>query len=151
MDEQAQDSLTTIAILVSRVDAVCLASMLRAYGIIVHISGDAHASVHAISLALGGHRLLVPAAQYQQASDLIRESGADQGWTFSRGVRKAVLRVFGWYFGVLFSAVMTGAIMSSIPWFMVLMTPVMAASSVPVNPQGKGDYYLADLLEPAAD
>jgi len=150
MDDQAEDSLTTIAILISRVDALCLASLLQAEGIVVHINGEAHASVQFISLALGGHRTMVPVTQYQQASDLIREVGADQSWTFSRSVQKAVLRVLGWYFGVYFLTATAGAIMGGIPWSAVFMSPLVV-TSVPVNPQGKGDYYLADLLEPSAD
>lgn len=76
MGDVDDQGLATIAILVSRVEALCLADMLRVEGILVHVGGDAHASVQVISLALGGHRIMVPVSQYAHASDLIREVGA---------------------------------------------------------------------------
>lgn len=60
MEEPASDSLVTIAILVSRLEALCTASMLEANGILVHVSGNYHASAEVNSLVLGGHSLLVP-------------------------------------------------------------------------------------------
>lgn len=89
------DAMVTIAALVSRVKALVLASMLEAAGILVHVDGAAHASVSVNSLALGGHRLRVPASQHEAASTLLVEVLGKEPWTFSYGLQRAVVRFVG--------------------------------------------------------
>jgi hypothetical protein len=140
-DSQASDAMVIVAALVSRVEALVVASMLEAAGIQVMVGGAAHAGVEVNSLALGGHRLWVPASQQDAASALLREVLGEEVWAFSPGLRRAVLRFAGAW--VALSAV--GAVIwsllgqASILW--VLATP-FSALTIPVNPQGRGDYYL---------
>ncbi|MXO91415.1 DUF2007 domain-containing protein [Pontixanthobacter aquaemixtae] len=138
--------MVTIAILVSRVEALCVASMLEAQGIAVHVGASHHASTEVISLALGGHRLWIAKADYQAASDLIREAGTADHWEFSRSMQRAVLRLMA-FWAVVF--VLPFMIISAIEWEnqnsgpLGVVFPIFSLFSLPVNPQGSGDYYLA--------
>ncbi len=135
------DAMVTIAALISRVEALVLASMLEAGGILVHVDGAAHASVSVNSLALGGHRLWVPALQHEAASTLLIEVLGKERWAFSYGLQRAILRLVGAW-AALWSAI---AIMwwglGQAPLALVLLGPLNAVT-IPVNPQGRGDYYL---------
>ena len=138
------DRFVTIAITVSRVEAVVLASMLRGYRFLVHVSGDAHASVEVNSLALGGRRLMVLECDYVAASDILREVSLDDSQSTTPAVRNAVLRIASFWVGIngpwLVIGVRTG--MMSI-WATILFALNMAI--IPVNPQGRADFYLADV------
>lgn len=137
------DGFVTIAIAVSRVEAVVLASMLRGYGIVVHVSGDAHASIEVNSLALGGHHLLVPISDYDIASDILRELPVEQETSPVLAVRKAVLRVVAFWVGIHFPWIVLGAWFGAFPvWAAAIFTFDVAI--IPVNPQGRADFYLAD-------
>lgn len=94
MDEGASDdAMIVVAALVSRVEALVVATMLEAAGILVHVGGAAHASVEVNSLALGGHRLWVPAWQHRAASEILLEVLDDEEWGYCCSLRRAVLRV----------------------------------------------------------
>ena len=134
--------MATIAILVSRVEALCLADMLNAEGIAVHIGGYCHGTVEVIPLALGGYRIMVPESQWEQASGLIREAGVQEQWHFSRSARRAARRVFGAYVGVLVSTAGAGVVLGTLPVWAMLMSP-LAALGFPLSPQARGDYFLA--------
>ena len=71
--DPADDAMVVVAALVSRVEALVTASMLEAAGIMVHVGGAWHASVKVNSLALGGHRLWIPASQHEAASAILLE------------------------------------------------------------------------------
>ena len=135
------DAITVIAILVSRVEAIVLASTLEAAGIRVTVGGVHHASVEVNSLALGGHRLMVPMGQAKQASALIREVGADVNWQFDEGLRRAVIRFLKIWLGVYGALTLFVIMLGAVSWFVLLALPFQALI-VPVNPQGRGDYYL---------
>jgi hypothetical protein len=141
MEEPAADAMIVVAALVSRVEALVTASMLEAAGIWVHVGGAGHASVEVNSLVLGGHRLWIPASQHAEASAILLEVLGEDEWSFSFGARRAVLRFIG-MFGAIGLAVGLGG-----AWFGVWSLPAALLSpfgviSFPVNPQGRGDYYL---------
>lgn len=138
--------LITIAITVSRVEAVVAASMLEGYGIPVHIGASAQASVEVNSLALGGHRLWVAEADWQAASDILRQSAAIAPDSVTTGPRRALFRFWVAALGAqaafvlpLFAAI--GAIPAQ-----VAFAP-LGLLFVPVNPQGRADYFLAPPAE----
>ena len=136
----------TIAITVSRVAAVVVASMLEGYGIPVHIGGYAQASVEFNSLALGGFRLWVSEADWPTASDILRQSAADAPDSPSTGPRRALLRSWG---GVL--AIYAAMLLPAMALGMARLEPFLLPLELmvaPVNPQGRADYYLAP---PAAE
>jgi hypothetical protein len=137
--------MVTVAIVVSRVEALVLVSVLQAEGILVVAGGIHHASVEVNSLALGGHRISVPASQWDEASAILRESGANWSWEFSEGLRRAVLRFLRTWLCLYGGVAALTALASPFPLWVVGSIPF--AMVVPVNPQGRGDFYLAP--EPA--
>lgn len=136
--------LVTIAIAVSRVEAVVVASMLEGYGIAVHVGANGHGSTEYNSLALGGYRLWVSQADWPVASDILRQSAASAPDTVCAGPRRAIFRL--WLATLAAQAAfmlpvlaVTGTIPASI-----LLAPLNVIF-VPVNPQGRTDFYLAPL------
>lgn len=147
---ESEDSMVIVAALVSRVEALVVASMLEAGGILVHVGGASHASVEINSAALGGHRLWVPASQHLAASELLLEVLGEDEWQFSHALQRAVIRFVAAWVGLFagYSAILLLAGKASIWW---LAAAPLSALTVPVNPQGRGDYYLhADADYPAA-
>lgn len=141
-DEPASDAMVIVAALVSRVEALVVATMLEAAGIQVMVGGSGHASVEVNSLALGGHRLWIPASQHQAASVILREVLGVEPWRFSCGLQRAVLRFAGIWAGISTSIALGAWLVSTAPFVWILAAP-LSVLMVPVNPQGRGDYYLA--------
>ena len=136
------DSMVVIAIIVSRVEALVLVSVLEAEGILAVAGGVHHASIEVNSLALGGHRISVPACQWAEASAILRETGADRDWQFCEGLRRAVLRFLALWVGLYGATMVLAAASGAVSLWLVLAVP-LSVLGVPVNPQGRGDFYLA--------
>lgn len=141
--EISDDAMVTVAALVSRVEALVVASMLQAAGILVHVGGSAHASVANNSLALGGHRLWVPASQYVDASRILVEVLGEEEWGFSYGLQRAVIRVTAAWASISVIVFAAGLWFGVVMWWQLATLP-LSALGLPVNPQGRGDFYLAD-------
>ena len=141
----APDSMVIVAILVSRVEAMVTASMLRAAGIDVCVGANHHASVEVNSLLLGSHRLWIPACQLEQASAVIRRAGLEGNWQFSRGLQRAVLRFLAIWMGSHLVLILPYVLSGLLPITVIAILPV-SALTVPVNPQGRGDYYLCPMV-----
>jgi hypothetical protein len=134
--------LVTIAIAVSRVEAVVLASMLEGYGIPVHVGAGAHGTTEYNSLALGGYRLWVTEADWPVASDILRQCAVNEPESVVTGPRRAILR-----FWAVLMAVQAVFVLPAFATFgtaasMLLLLPLNMLF-VPVNPQGRADFYLA--------
>jgi hypothetical protein len=140
-DDQPADAMVTVAALVSRVEALVVASMLEAAGIQVMVGGAWHASVEVNSLALGGHRLWVPASQHEAASAVLRGVQGTEPWEFSYGLQRAVLRFAGTWVALsaAWALLWSWLGQASLVWAMAAPLSVL---TIPVNPQGRGDYYL---------
>lgn len=128
--------------LTSRVEALCVADMLNAEGIAVHIGGYHHATTEVIPVALGGFRLWVPAVQHAQASDLIRETGLMSNWSVSKGLQKAAGRLVGFWLGFYGLLLGAGVVLGGAPALSLAYIP-LSVLGIPVSPQGRGDYFLA--------
>ena len=139
--------LVTIAIAVSRVEAVVVASMLEGYGIPVHIGAGAQGSTEYNSLALGGYRLWVSEADWPAASDILRQSAASAPDTITTAPRRAIFRFWAAAVGIHAAFVMPALVGIGTAASGLLLAP-LAMLIVPVNPQGRADYYLAP---PAAE
>lgn len=142
-DAAGQGEMVLLAALVSRVEALVVGSMLEAAGIFVHIDGLHHASVSVNSVALGGHRIRVPDYQHKEASEILLEVLGDDEWGFSYGLRRAVLRVMALWSVPYIIAIVFFVMVGKASLFAVLLSP-LSALSLPVNPQGRGDYFLAE-------
>lgn len=138
--------LITIGISVSRVEAVVVASMLDGYGIPVHIGAGAQGSTEYNSLALGGYRLWVSEADWPAASDILRQSAASAPDSTSTAPRRAIYRFW--------AAMIAAHAVFVLPAFAVfgtlaaeLLLAPLSMLIVPVNPQGRADYFLAPPAE----
>ncbi len=116
--------------------------MLEGYGIPVHVGGYAQGSTEYNALALGGYRLWVSEADWSVASELLRQSAASAPDSVVTGPRRAILRFWSVALApqlalivpALMSAGTAAAAALLFPFSMVFM---------PVNPQGRADYFLA--------
>jgi hypothetical protein len=137
-------SLVTIAIAVSRVEAVVVGSMLEGYGIPVHIGADAQGSTEYNALALGGYRLWVSVADWPIASEILRQSAAIAPEDLSTGPRKTIFRL--WAAVLLIQAVFVLPALAAFGTLAIeLVLAPLSMLVIPVNPQGRADYYLAPL------
>lgn len=135
--------LVTVSIAVSRAEALVVASMLEGYGIPVHIGGDRQGSTEYWSQAFGGYRLWIPEHDHVVASEIIRQSGALDDIPRRKQPRWALIRFLLLWFGIKLGILITSSISTSlpIPIYPVGMV-VLDSFMVPVNPQGKADYFL---------
>lgn len=133
--------MVLLAALVSRVEALIVVSMLEAAGILVDAGGLHHASVEVNSLALGGHRLRVPDFQHHEASEIVLEVLGEEEWAFSYGLRRAVLKFVG-FWALSYAAILAIASAGGLVSIWTLFEAPLFALGVPVNPQGRGDFFL---------
>lgn len=136
------DAMVPIARILGRGEALTVAAMLDAAGIIVHLGGEYYTSVSPDIVAIGGFRLTVPAWQHADASALVAEMLAQPEPEPNGHARRAIGRfgmaTMGWMaIGVLPYVSLLGAK----ALIAILLSPV-ALFTLPVNPQGRGDYYL---------
>lgn len=86
------DAMVPIARILGRGEALTVAAMLDAAGIIVHVGGEYYASVSADIVAICGFRLTVPAWQYDDASDILRDVMANPEAVPGCHMRRAIGR-----------------------------------------------------------
>lgn len=134
--------MVVLAVLTSRAEAIVLASTLEAAGIHVYIDAEYHASVDPISVALGGHRLRVPAWQHAAASDLVRDMDLPAQPVSYKGGQRAVLRLLSVYLGTQLVWVIPATVAGLFPINIVLGI-MLGALGVPVDPRGRPDWHLA--------
>lgn len=135
--------LVTVSIAVSRAEALVVASMLEGYGIRVHIGGDRQGSTEYWSLAYGGYRLWISEDDHEAASEIIRQSGALEQSELRKGPRPALVRFIAVWLAIklaLFFAAGASATETAPPY--VLPAIVLESFMIPVNPQGRADYFL---------
>ena len=133
--------LVVVAIVMSRVEAIVVSSLLDAAGVTVHAGGLHHASVEVNSLALGGHRLWVPETQHELASAILIEVFGQSNWHFSFGLRRAVLRFLGLWGGIHAVIFGVSAFAGLLPVYEVFLVPIVSLA-VPVNPQAPPEFFL---------
>jgi hypothetical protein len=140
-EAEAPDAMLRLAVLVSRPEALVMASMLEDHGIPVCVGGEAHASVAVNSLALGGHAVWIPACAHEVATRLLIEVLDAEEWGFSTGPRRAILRFMALWAGLHAAITLPFVLGEALPVAALLEVP-FALITVPVNPQARGDYYL---------
>ena len=142
MADADPDAMVIVAALVSRVEALVVASMLEAGGIDVTIGAVGHTSVALNSLALGGHRLWVPEMQHLAASNLLLEVLGNDPWSYCYGLQRAILWMAALWGGIGVLTVAIGVWFGTIAPLWLIVAPLNALT-LPTNPQARGDYYLA--------
>ena len=142
MADADPDAMVIVAALVSRVEALVVASMLEAAGVDACIGALGHAGVEVNSVTLGGYRLWVPASQHLLASNILLEVLGKAEWRFCYGLQKAVLRVLALWVTLFTLVGIVGVSVGGYPLTMLVMAP-LSGFILQVNPQGSGDYYLA--------
>ena len=135
--------MVPIAHIVSCSEALVLASMLQAAGIIVTINGERHASAEIISVALGHYLVTVPDWQHEDAASIILQTFAAGEWRFSESLQTAVIKLLLAQLGASFAAILLGVMAPSGASPAAFFLAPWAALGTPVNPQGRSDYYLA--------
>lgn len=135
--------MVPIARLIGRGEALTVAAILDAAGIVVHLGGEYYTSVSADILAIGGFRLTVPASQHEAASRILTEVLAEPEPAPNGHMRRAIGRLALAIMGVTSVAVLPYAALLGLKALaIILFSPVMLLQ-LPVNPQGRGDYYLS--------
>lgn len=142
MAEFDTDAMVIVAALVSRVEALVVASMLEAGGIDVTIGAAGHTSVEFNSIALGGHRLWVPATQHLAASNLLLEVLRKEEWSFCFGLQRVILRMAALWGAIGVLTVAVGVWLGTLSPLLLIVAPLNFLT-LPTNPQARGDYYLA--------
>jgi hypothetical protein len=137
----ADDALVVLAIVISRAEALVIASMLEAAGIFVWVGGEHHASVDPISVTLGGHRLRVPVWQHEAASAIVFEVGLPGLPVAYKGGQLAVGRLLAVFLGLQSFLAIPAAVAGVMPWSALLWIG-SSALSVPVDPRGSPDWFL---------
>ena len=139
----ADDAMVPIARILGRGEALTVAAMLDAAGIIVHVGGEYYTSVSPDIIAVGGFRLTVPAWQYGDASailaDMLAVPESEPGSHIRRAVGRLALATMGSVAVILSPYAVLFGMKALIA---VLLSPVMLLQ-LPVNPQGRGDYFLS--------
>ncbi|MBD59530.1 MAG: hypothetical protein CL808_05345 [Citromicrobium sp.] len=143
--EHAESSMVLLAIFVSRFEAVAVAAMLRGYGLHVSLDGEAHASVQYVSLALGGHRMRVMRDDYEVASEILRQAGVDDRAFEPQGPSRPLVWLVGLLAGVYAITLLPAVIAGAMPLTSLLYIP-LGIYSVPVDPKGRPDYFLAETF-----
>lgn len=137
----SDDAMVVIANLVSRSEALTVAALLDSAGIVVHVGGEHYAGTTLNILAIGGFRLTVPAAQWAEASDLLRDVAMVPP-AFSRAVQRRALILLAIVFTLI---TLPGALVFSEEeedLFGTAVAFVLPLCGTPVAPQGRGDYFL---------
>lgn len=135
--------MVPIAAILGRGEALTVAAMLDAAGIIVHVGGEFYTSYSADIIAIGGFRLTVPHWQFADASALLREMLAEPeppvGSHMRRAIGRFMLATLGSSSFLALPFVLT---MGPNALLAILAYPLMVLT-VPVNPQGRADYFLS--------
>ncbi|MBQ0770296.1 MAG: hypothetical protein KBT59_00505, partial [Sphingomonadales bacterium] len=139
--------MVPIAIIYSRSEAMVVASLLDAAGILVHIGGFNHGSVSICQLALGGFKLTIPEFQHADASRVITSTPGFGDDIFSYALRRAVVKMMI-LVTVLFGLPMiVGLAMQEDRSPLSILLAPLVFLTIPVNPQGHSDYFLSGASE----
>lgn len=138
----SDDAMVPIAHILGRGEALTVAAMLDAAGIIVHVGSEYYASTTPYVVAIGGFCLTVPLWQHQDASEILAEMLAEPDPPPSSWMRRAILRLgLAWGGSVAIIIAPLVAVAGFTALMPVLLSPLFLLT-VPVSPQGRGDYYL---------
>jgi hypothetical protein len=139
----SDDAMVPIAVILGRGEALTVAAMLDAAGIIVHTGGKHYASATPHIIAMGGFRLTVPQWQHEDASAVVRAMLAEPEPPVGTHMRRAIVRL--WLAIMVLPALMIVpfAIYHDEEVLYAFLASSLAMLGVPVSPQCRGDYFLS--------
>lgn len=139
------DAMVPVARILGRGEALTVAAMLDAAGIIVHVGGEYYASVSPDIVAIGGFRLTVPAWQHEDASAILVELLAAPEPEPNGHTARAFGRLAVAMCGFLGMTTLPYALLYGVQSLAVLLYSPLFLLQVPVNPQSRADYYLGEV------
>jgi hypothetical protein len=139
----SDDAMVPVALIFGRGEALSVAAMLDAAGIIVHVGGEHYTSVTAHIIAVGGFRLTVPVWQHAEAVAVLTELVAMPEPEPSPDRHRALRRLLK---GILIASSVTMAPFVAIHGVKILLAILLSPSimlQIPVDPRVRGEYFLA--------
>lgn len=137
------DAMVPIARILGRGEALTVAAMLSAAGIIVHIGSEYYTSVIAHNIAVGGLRLTVPAWQYEDASRLLAEMLSEPAPQQNNYTTRAIGRFVLATGGAIGLFVLPHALLVGFKALLVVFYAPLMLVQLPVSVQGRSEYYLS--------
>lgn len=139
----SDDAMVVIARILDRGEALTVAAMLDAAGIIVHMGSEHYLTASPNIVALGGFQLTVPTWQYDEATAILAEMLAAPEPKPNNHMQHAIGRLALAIVGLTgIVAIPHAFLLGSTAFFAMLLSPLLMLQ-IPVNPQGRGDYYIA--------
>ncbi len=135
--------MVPVALIFGRGEALSVAAMLDAAGIIVHVGGEHYTSVTAHIIAVGGFRLTVPVWQHAEAVAVLTELVAMPEPEPSPDRHRALRRLLK---GILIASSVTMAPFVAIHGVKILLAILLSPLimlQIPVDPRVRGEYFLA--------
>ncbi|MBL0769527.1 hypothetical protein K5P26_09465 [Sphingopyxis sp. XHP0097] len=139
----SDDAMVPVALIFGRGEALSVAAMLDAAGIIVHVGGEHYTSVTAHIIAVGGFRLTVPVWQHAEAVAVLTELVAMPEPEPSPDRHRALRRLLK---GILIASSVTMAPFVAIHGVKILLAILLSPLimlQIPVDPRVRGEYFLA--------
>jgi hypothetical protein len=138
----SDDAMVPVARILGRGEALTVAAMLDAAGIIVHIGSEHYTSVAPDIIAVGGLRLTVPAWQYDDASLILGEMLAAPAPVPNDYTVRAIGRFALAVTGFAGAVALPYAFLLGVTSFLAILYAPLLLVQVPANVQGRSEYYL---------
>lgn len=139
----SDDAMVPVAHILGRGEALAVAAMLDAAGIIVHVGSEHYTSAAPDIIAVGGLRLTVPAWQFGDASLVLAEMLAAPAPEPNNYTVRALGRFALAITGFACTVALPYAFMLGIKSFLAILYTPLLLVQVPANVQGRSEYYLA--------
>lgn len=139
----SDDAMVPIARILGRGEALTVAAMLDAAGIIVHVGSEHYTSVAPDLIAVGGLRLTVPAWQYDDASLVLAEMLAAPAPVPNDYTVRALGRLALATTGFVGAIALPYAFLLGLKSLLAILYTPLLLVQVPANVQGRSEYYLA--------
>ncbi len=137
----SDDAMVPIAHILGRGEALTVAAMLDAAGIIVHVGSEHYTSVAPDLIAVGGLRLTVPAWQFDDASLVLSEMLAAPAPVPNDYTVRALGRFALATIGFVGAIAIPYAFLLGMKSFLAILYTPLLLLQVPANVQGRSEYY----------
>lgn len=139
----SDDAMVPIAHILGRGEALTVAAMLDAAGIIIHVGSEHYTSVAPDLIAVGGLRLTVPAWQFDDASLILAEVLAAPAPEPNDYTVRALGRLALATAGFAGTIALPYAFLLGLKSFLAILYTPLLLVQVPANVQGRSEYHLS--------